>query len=114
MQKTAKACKDDKPESKPDAVVPDDNPDGTPTVQQLVQNAGDALKTGNYGQALRLCELALLDKPRNRKALSICAIASCNLKNRDKAEKYIGSLPRAMRDAPLHVCARQGIDLGKD
>jgi tetratricopeptide (TPR) repeat protein len=112
MARTAKACKEDKPtDPKPDAGVPDD--DGTPTVEQLVQNATDALKTGKYGQALRLCELALLDKPRNPKALSICAMSACKLKNADKAAEYFEKLPRARRKPVKTACQAAGIELGR-
>ncbi|WP_428261931.1 protein kinase domain-containing protein [Haliangium sp.] len=80
-------------------------------VDELMDDARTAAKSGQYGVALRHCNDALELEPRNRDALTICGMAACSLKDEGRAKRYYKRTPRARRAALAQVCLRHGVEL---
>jgi pSer/pThr/pTyr-binding forkhead associated (FHA) protein len=79
---------------------------------QLIDDARAAAKNSQWGKALRLCETALGCDRGNADAVMVCALASCNLKNTNKAKAYIGRLSSSRQGMARQSCLRNGIDPG--
>jgi hypothetical protein len=96
------------PEKKP---AKDPEPSGD--LDELVSEAENAARSGQYGRALKLCEDALSQDKFNVRAITACAIASCNLKIAAKAKTYIGRLGgQTSRHAVMRsICQRSGVEI---
>jgi pSer/pThr/pTyr-binding forkhead associated (FHA) protein len=81
------------------------------TFTQVVADARQAIKDSQYGRALRLGEQALGMNRSDPEALTICAIAACQLKNESKAKTYIGKLPNERKSMARQYCLRNGINI---
>jgi len=78
---------------------------------QLVSDANAAARAGQYGKALRSAEEALRVVPNDSGALTAAAIAACNLKQADKAKKYIGKLTGQRQGMVRQVCLRNNVTI---
>jgi pSer/pThr/pTyr-binding forkhead associated (FHA) protein len=81
-----------------------------PPIEELVEQAEDAVKNTQYGKGSRLCRQALERDPNNQKAITACAIAACNLKNGSAAKKYVRRIKSSQRRQGLkQICLRLGV-----
>lgn len=78
---------------------------------ELVAEAEDAAKAGLYGKARRLCSQALELKPRAPRAVSVCAIAACNLGNERLAKRYYNMAAGQRQSQIYQICLIKGINV---
>jgi pSer/pThr/pTyr-binding forkhead associated (FHA) protein len=80
----------------------------------LLNEAQTATQAGTYGRALSLAEQAMrapgLDAGQKVRAVTIAALAACNLKNAAKAKQYIAQLPANRKPMVAQTCLKQGVD----
>jgi len=81
------------------------------SVAELVTEANDAARNGQYGKAVRAAEEALKQDPGNQQALTAAAIAACNLKDAGKAKKYINRLSGQRQGMVRQVCLRNNVSI---
>ncbi len=93
---------------------PTDIDDGTggKSALQLIAEAEQAAKVGQFGRALRLCEDALRKQRGHQQAVMVCAIAACNLKNLTKAKQYYNQIQASSRKSMARqICLRNSVKL---
>jgi pSer/pThr/pTyr-binding forkhead associated (FHA) protein len=96
--------------TKPDVTPPDPPPVDGPPFEELVSQAQSAIKGGNYGKGMQLCNQALDLKPNSEEAAMICGIAACNLKKGAAAKRYMRRIRGASRKAGLRqICLTKGV-----
>ncbi len=79
---------------------------------QLINDARQAAKTGQWGKAIRQCEAALAVKHGDQEAAMVCALAACNIKNASKAKKYMGQLRSPSRKGMARqICLKNGVNI---
>lgn len=80
-------------------------------VDQLVDEANEAVRGGDYERGFQLANDALELDPDNQQAHTAAAIAACNLKDRASAVRHIDMLSGSRRAMMLQVCKRNGVNL---
>tara|TARA_R110002073_G_scaffold256849_5_gene419587 strand:+ start:43324 stop:45174 length:1851 start_codon:yes stop_codon:yes gene_type:complete len=91
--------------TKPEVTPPDPPPADGPPFEELLSQAQSAIKGGNYGKGMTLCNQALDVKPNSEEAAMTCGIAACNLKKGAAAKKYMRRIRGASRKAGLRqIC----------
>ena len=78
---------------------------------ELVQEANDAARSGQYIRARRAADEALRQDPGNQLALTAAAIASCNLKDSSAAKRYINKLSGQRQGMARQVCLRNNVSV---
>lgn len=106
------AVKEREPKDKsPVDALPPPPPPGSCDFEALWNEARDAANSGQYSRALAKAEAALDCRPNEPQALTIAALASCRLKNEEKAIKYIGRLKGQRQQAARQVCLQAGVTI---
>ena len=83
---------------------------GGGTAEQLADQAANAARAGEYGKALRLAEESLA-RGVTQPALTTAAIAACNLKEADKAKRYVAKLSGQRQGMVRQVCLRNNVSI---
>jgi thioredoxin-like negative regulator of GroEL len=82
-----------------------------PSIDELLKSAEKAVRSTQFGRASRECRQVLKRKPGNQRAITVCAIADCNLRNASSAKKFIRRIKSSQRRAGLNqICHRLGND----
>jgi ABC transport system ATP-binding/permease protein len=76
---------------------------------ELADEASEAAKKGNYGRAHKLCEEALEAQAGHPKALMVCTIASCKLRNTSRARRHFRRLMPVAQRQVKQLCAQSGV-----
>lgn len=107
------------PVKPPDPVTqgPDETPpDTTPknpgkSFDELLAEAEEAGRKNLHGQSRRLCEQALDLRPRDARAIVVCAIAACNLNNARLAKRYYDSAPAKEKNMIWQICRSKNVEV---
>jgi pSer/pThr/pTyr-binding forkhead associated (FHA) protein len=101
------------PEPRPAPPVVVEEPEPTPSgsYEQFFQESKDAWRNGQYQKALSKAEDALNAKQGDQQALEIATIASCKLKNGEKAARYYGRMKGPRKQGVRQVCLTFGVTL---
>ncbi len=95
-----------------DKETPDNPKPPKRPLAELLGEARIALRKGEAGTALRLCEEALAGNQADENVIAVCAMAACNLRNHDKAAEMLGRLKEeGRRRMVLRICRRSGVRL---
>lgn len=79
----------------------------TSSAEADTPNAQGLIEEQRYEEALELCGQAVEQNPDDQQAIVACVIASCNLKQSAKAQKYMRRVKSAVRKAGLkQICMR--------
>jgi hypothetical protein len=81
---------------------------------ELLAEAQNAARAGLYGKARRLCSLALEKQPGDVNAVTVCAIAACNVGDTRWAKRYYAMASADQKHAIYNICSAKGIDLLKE
>jgi tRNA A-37 threonylcarbamoyl transferase component Bud32 len=80
---------------------------------ELLAQSQDAVKQGSYTKAHRLCREALELRPSEPRAVDVCAVAACNLRNAAQARGYY-AIASDDRKVMIHrFCLGKGIVLAR-
>jgi serine/threonine-protein kinase len=80
---------------------------------ELLAQSQEALKKGFYTKAQRLCWQALDIQRKDPRAIEVCALAACNLRNAAQARGYY-AMTTGLRQTQIHrFCLSKGIDLAR-
>jgi ABC transport system ATP-binding/permease protein len=83
---------------------------GEGNYEELVEKADTAAVANEYGSALKYCEAAASAKKNDQRALGICALASCRLRNTVKARRYINKISdQTKREGYRNICRQEGV-----
>jgi pSer/pThr/pTyr-binding forkhead associated (FHA) protein len=104
------------PPPDPDPDDPDDPEGGgeksNRPFDELLAEAQDAAKNGLYGKARRLCSQALEQRKGEPRAVTVCAIAACNLANARLAKRYYGMAgTQDQKNQIYQICRSKGIEV---
>jgi hypothetical protein len=81
-------------------------------VEALYATAQRAVLRGKWGKAMLLCQRALRLDNAHAKAINVCAVAACKLRNVSLARFYLGSIKdRSTKKLMRTVCLREGVDI---
>ncbi len=80
-------------------------------IDELLTKARNAAKAGQYAASLRQCRKVLRQNSRNQEAITLCAIAACNLKNKNSARSYIRMLQGQRANMASQICLRNGVSI---
>jgi hypothetical protein len=80
-------------------------------VGDMIEEAKQAAKSGNYGLAFRLCEQALELRPTDAEARTVCVIAACNMDRDKAAQRHYARLSDTRKRGVYQLCAGRGIKL---
>lgn len=81
---------------------------------QLIQDSEKAGKEAQYGKAHKLCSQALEMEPGQPRAVMLCAVSACNLRNKRLSKKYYAMLETEEQQGQIfQICMVKGIDLRK-
>jgi hypothetical protein len=100
--------------SVPQPEEPDEEPVAEPSgkLLQLIQDSEEAGRQGLSGKSHRLCSQALDMDSRQPRALMVCAIAACNLRNKRLAKKYYALLETEEQQGQIYqICTSRRIDV---
>jgi pSer/pThr/pTyr-binding forkhead associated (FHA) protein len=77
--------------------------------QKLIEEGRQAALTSNWPEARRKAEQVLKVRPDDQDALSIAGVSSCNLKDKDRAARYMKRLKSMRQLSMQQICAQQSI-----
>lgn len=81
-----------------------------PGYDELIDKADKAAVANEYGSAIKYCEAAAGVKKNDQRALGICALASCRLRNTVKARRYINKISdQTKREGYRNICRQEGV-----
>lgn len=81
---------------------------------QLIEESEEAGKKGLFGKAHKACSQALEMEPGQPRAVMLCAVSACNLRNRRLAKQYYAMLETEERQGQIfQICMVKSIDLRK-
>jgi len=99
------------PTPSPSASTGPSQPPAAGDFDALLAEARTAGKAAQWGKSLRSAEGALRAQPSSQDALTIAALAACNLKDAAKAKKYISKLGDARQSMARQSCLRNGVQI---
>lgn len=85
----------------------DDKP--TKSYEQLMEEAKEAAKQGQYGKARKQCADALKLRPKDPDAVTLCGLAACNMKNAKLAKKYQEMANPQRKQIIRQFCLKAGL-----
>ena len=96
---------------RPPPPPPPPPPQNDKSFDELMTEAKDAAKAGQYGKAQRLCSDALKLKPGDQDAVSVCGIAACGQNNAKAAKRYHKMAIGERKQQIVQICLLKGIDI---
>ncbi len=82
------------------------------SANQLAEQGRRAVQRGQWGKAMLLCTKSLSKQSSNQMALNVCALASCKLRNRSNAVRYMKKMRAAdSRAMARAICLRNGVQV---
>lgn len=77
---------------------------------ELIDKADKAAVANEYGSALKYCEAAASARKNDQRAIGICALASCRLRNTVRARRYINKIAdQTKREGYRNICRQEGV-----
>jgi pSer/pThr/pTyr-binding forkhead associated (FHA) protein len=102
----------------PVAAAPKAAPEGTPPapktltneqVTELLVSAKEAARASNWNDARKKSEDVLRARPDDMDAVSVAAMAACNLGDHDRAVRYIEKMKGERKNQMRQICASRGV-----
>ena len=82
------------------------------SANQLAEQGRRAVQRGQWGKAMLLCTKSLAKQSGNQTALNVCALASCKLRNKSNAIRYMKRMRAAdSRAMARAICLRNGVQV---
>ena len=89
---------------------PGEGGESAPAYDELIDKADKAAVANEYGSALKYCEAAAAAKKNDQRAIGICALASCRLRNTVRARRYINKVSdQTKREGFRNICRQEGV-----
>jgi hypothetical protein len=102
---------DEEPEMEPPSKTKPKTPLPIDTIEQLIDKANAASRTREYSKALTFAKRALTLEPDNQQALTVGAVAACNLKQAAVAKAYLAKLSGGRAGMIKQICLRNSVAL---